>query len=101
AQENTPRYTVLQIGAWRNPKQCYFDYTEQEPGLSGDSLQAKFAFASSYERIGGGTTWHWLGTCLRLFPNDFEMQTKYKQGVDWPGGAKFYDALVPYYEQAT
>ncbi|ALM53362.1 GMC family oxidoreductase [Halomonas huangheensis] len=101
AKENTPRYTVLQIGAWRNPRQCYFDYTAQEPNLSPDSPHAKFAFASSYERIGGGTTWHWLGTCLRLFPHDFELKTRYGQGVDWPGGAKFYDALVPYYEQAT
>ena len=101
ATENVPRYTVLQIGAWRNSKQCYFDYTPQAPGLSGDSPDAKFAFASSYERIGGGTTWHWLGTSLRLFPSDFEMQTRYGHGVDWPGGANFYNELVPYYETAT
>ncbi len=99
--ENVPRYTVLQIGAWRKPNQCYFDYPPQDPGLKGDSPNAKFAFASSYERIGGGTTWHWLGTSLRLFPSDFELQTRYGQGVDWPGGAQFYDQLVPYYEQAT
>lgn len=99
--ENVPRYTVLQIGAWRKPQQCYFDYPPQDPGLVGDSPNAKFAFASSYERIGGGTTWHWLGTSLRLFPSDFELQTRYGQGVDWPGGASFYDELVPYYEVAT
>ncbi|MBP6519540.1 GMC family oxidoreductase [Shewanella sp.] len=101
AKENVPRYTVLQIGAWRNPKQCYFDYTPQSEHLKPDSPEAKFAFASSYERIGGGTTWHWLGTSLHLLPNDFELQTQYKQGVDWPGGKQFYQALVPYYEQAT
>lgn len=101
AQENVPRYTVLQIGAWRNAKQCYFTYPPQDSGLSGDSPEAKFAFASSYERIGGGTTWHWLGTSLRLFPNDFELKTRYGQGVDWPGGKNFYQALVPYYEKAT
>ncbi|MCS6116240.1 GMC family oxidoreductase [Shewanella baltica] len=101
AKENVPRYTVLQIGAWRNPKQCYFDYTPQPEHLKPDSPEAKFAFASSYERIGGGTTWHWLGTSLHLLPNDFELQTQYKQGVDWPGGKQFYQALVPYYEQAT
>jgi choline dehydrogenase-like flavoprotein len=99
--ENVPRYTVLQIGAWRKPQQCYFDYPPQEPDLSGDSPNARFAFASSYERIGGGTTWHWLGTSLRHFPSDFELKTRYGQGVDWPGGAAFYDALVPYYEKAT
>ncbi len=100
-KENTPRYTVLQIDAWRKPDQCYFDYTPQDPGVTGTSLNAKFAFASSYERIGGGTTWHWLGTSLRLFPEDFELSTLFGQGVDWPDGAKFYQNLVPYYEQAT
>ncbi|RUL72501.1 GMC family oxidoreductase [Dyella choica] len=101
ALENVPRYTVLQINAWRKPDQCYFTYPPQPPGLTGDSQEALFAFASSYERIGGGTTWHWLGTSLRLFPNDFELKTQYGQGVDWPGGKKFYQALVPYYEKAT
>ena len=101
AQENVPRYTVLQIGPWRNPKQCYFTYSPQELHLTGDSPRANFAFASSYERIGGGTTWHWLGTSLRLFPNDFELKTLYGQGVDWPGGKDFYQKLVPYYEKAT
>ena len=101
ATENTPRYTVLQVGAWRKPDQCYFDYPEQDPGVTGTSLNAKFAFASSYERIGGGTTWHWLGTCLRLFPQDFAMHTLYNQGIDWPGGAQFYQDLVPFYEKAV
>lgn len=100
-KENTPRYTVLQINAWRNSKQCYFDYPEQDPKLEGDSPNAKFAFGSSYERIGGGTTWHWLGTSLRFLPNDFILKTKYGVGEDWPGGKKFFDDLVPYYEKAT
>lgn len=100
-KENTPRYTVLQIGAWRKPKQCYFDYEDQPGVLAPDSPDANFAFASSYERIGGGTTWHWLGTSLRFVPNDFVMKSKYGVGVDWPGGKAFYDKLVPYYEKAT
>lgn len=41
-------------------------------------------FASTYERVGGGTMWHWMGTALRLLPNDFRMQSVYKVGVDWP-----------------
>ncbi|MDF3981654.1 GMC family oxidoreductase [Luteibacter sp. PPL201] len=99
--ENVPRYTVLQINSWRKPEQCYFTYPPQAPGLSGDSPDVLFAFASSYERIGGGTTWHWLGTSLRHFPHDFELKSRYGQGVDWPGGPAFYQALVPYYEKAT
>ena len=97
------RYTVLQIDSWRKPKQCYFDYEQQVQGLSGDSPDANFAYGSSYERIGGGTTWHWLGTSLRFLPNDFKLKTKYGVGVDWPSanGQDFYDYLVPYYEKAT
>ncbi len=101
ARENAPRYTVLQIGSWRKPTQCYFDYTPQDPGVSGTSLNAKFAFASSYERVAGGTTWHWSGTCLRLFPEDFQLQKLYQHGVNWPDSEKFYQSLVPFYEKAV
>ncbi|HLM67566.1 MAG TPA: GMC family oxidoreductase [Longimicrobium sp.] len=54
-------------------------------------------FASTYERVGGGTTWHWLGTSLRLLPSDFHTQTTYGRGVDWPIG---YADLEPWYCQA-
>ena len=30
-------------------------------------------FKSTYLKVLGGTTWHWLGTCLRLVPNDFRL----------------------------
>lgn len=54
-------------------------------------------FESDYTRALGGTTLHWLGTCLRMLPNDFQLQTRYGQGVDWPIS---YDELRPYYERA-
>ena len=54
-------------------------------------------FSSDYERRVGGTTWHWLGTCPRLLPSDFEMQSRFGVGVDWPIG---YDDLEPWYVQA-
>ena len=41
-------------------------------------------FASTYIKVVGGTTWHWLGTCLRLVPNDFRLKSLYGRGVDWP-----------------
>ncbi|MBL4606023.1 MAG: GMC family oxidoreductase [Flavobacteriaceae bacterium] len=100
-KENTPRYTVLQIDSWRKPKQSYFDFQQQQANLQGDSPKANFAYGSSYERIGGGTTWHWSGTSLRFIPNDFVLKSKYGVGVDWPGGKDFYNKLVPYYEKAT
>ena len=54
-------------------------------------------FASTYLKVVGGTTWHWLGTCLRLLPNDFRLKTLYGQGVDWPIS---YDELEPFYARA-
>jgi glucose dehydrogenase len=54
-------------------------------------------FKSSYERRVGGTTWHWLGTTVRLLPSDFEMQTRYGVGVDWPLS---YQELEPWYGEA-
>lgn len=54
-------------------------------------------FGSDYLRAQGGTMLHWLGTCLRMVPHDFEMAARYGQGRDWPLG---YDELSPYYDRA-
>jgi choline dehydrogenase-like flavoprotein len=54
-------------------------------------------FQSDYTRALGGTSLHWLGTCLRMLPSDFELHSRYGQGVDWPFG---YSELRPYYERA-
>jgi choline dehydrogenase-like flavoprotein len=54
-------------------------------------------FSSDYLRSAGGTTMHWLGTCLRMLPSDFELAGRYGVGADWPIG---YDELLPYYERA-
>ena len=54
-------------------------------------------FASTYIKVVGGTTWHWLGTCLRLLPSDFRVRSLYGHGVDWPIS---YDDLEPHYGAA-
>lgn len=54
-------------------------------------------FASTYIKTVGGTTWHWLGTALRLLPADFELRTRFGQGADWPID---YAALSAYYDKA-
>jgi choline dehydrogenase-like flavoprotein len=59
--------------------------------------QGPLPFGSDYLRAKGGTTLHWLGTCLRMLPSDFRLYSLYGRGVDWPFG---YDDLVPYYEKA-
>jgi choline dehydrogenase-like flavoprotein len=51
-------------------------------------------FSSTYERQVGGTTWHWLGTAIRLLPSDFRMKSEFGVGVDWPIS---YDDLEPWY----
>ena len=54
-------------------------------------------FRSTYLRQVGGTTWHWLGTALRLLPHDFELRSRYGVGVDWP---LTYADLAPWYDAA-
>lgn len=54
-------------------------------------------FKSTYLKVVGGTTWHWLGTCLRLLPNDFRLKSAYGRGVDWPIS---YTELEPFYGRA-
>jgi glucose dehydrogenase len=54
-------------------------------------------FKSTYLKVLGGTTWHWLGTAIRLIPSDFKTQTLFGRGVDWP---ITYSDLEPYYTQA-
>jgi len=70
------RPTVLSLsnsGDWRDPSKSYLIQTGTVP------------FSSTYERTGGGTSVHWLGTCLRLLPNDFNMKQRYQlDWAEWP-----------------
>jgi choline dehydrogenase-like flavoprotein len=45
----------------------------------------------------GGTTQHWLGTALRMLPNDFRTADLYGHSVNWPIS---YADLNRYYEMA-
>jgi choline dehydrogenase-like flavoprotein len=56
----------------------------QDPAKSYLIQKGPLPFASTYERINGGTSRHWLGTSLRNVPNDFVMRDKYGVFVDWP-----------------
>jgi glucose dehydrogenase len=80
------RPTVLSLRGdnWKDPKQSYLIQKGPRP------------FASTYDRIAGGTS-HWLGTCLRFVPNDFKMKSRYGQLVDWPIE---YNDLNPWYGAA-
>ncbi|MGP2493583.1 GMC family oxidoreductase [Mesorhizobium sp. PUT5] len=54
-------------------------------------------FRSTYIKAVGGTTWHWLGTAIRMSPNDFRLSSLYGRGSDWPVG---YDEIEPFYVEA-
>src|SRR5690554_2420231 len=41
-------------------------------------------FKSTYVKVVGGTTWHWLGTAIRMSPEDFRLNSTFGKGVDWP-----------------
>jgi choline dehydrogenase-like flavoprotein len=83
--------------------ECAYPNTAYAPHPRSDNLDDYYVqagpqkFSSTYLRQVGGTTWHWLGTCLRLVPDDFRLATRFGRGVDWPIG---YDALEPWYGEA-
>ncbi|WP_447889080.1 GMC family oxidoreductase [Serratia fonticola] len=54
-------------------------------------------FSSTYTRYLGGTTLHWLGTSLRMLPEDFRLKSLYGVGIDWPID---YQELEPWYRKA-
>lgn len=54
------------------------------------------AFGSTYERMPGGTTQHWLGTALRMDKSSFRLKSEYGVLRDWPSQIS-YDSLEPYY----
>jgi choline dehydrogenase-like flavoprotein len=87
ANGNAPQPDVLDVGS-TDPAADSRGYLVQ---------QGPQPFKSDYPRQGGGTTLHWLGTCLRMLPQDFEMRSRYGVGLDWPIS---YEDLKPYYEMA-
>lgn len=94
-KEATPRPTILGLNNWTDPDQSYLVQPKPTP-----PAPQNLPFASTYERVGGGTTWHWLGTSLRLVPDDLTMYTTYKvfdPAADWPIG---YAELEQLYGQA-
>jgi choline dehydrogenase-like flavoprotein len=82
APNGRPTVMTLGPGDWDNPTKSYLVQSKVK-----DNGEPATPFASTYDRIAGGTS-HWLGTCLRFVPADFEMRKRYpncpKEFVDWP-----------------
>lgn len=96
-------YRNLPLAAKGNPIECYpsrpwAPHPEPE-GAGKDYLQlsGENAYAQSYVRYAGGSTWHWAGTCWRLTPADMQLRSRYGVGRDWVFD---YDTLEPYYVRA-
>ncbi len=86
---NAPQPSVLNTAGFN---------TVEKPDTKGYFVQqGPMAFTSDYTRYIGGTTLHWLGTCLRMLPVDFKLQDNFGHGLNWP---ITYDELQPYYEKA-
>jgi choline dehydrogenase-like flavoprotein len=69
------------------------NYYYYPPGYTGDP------FKSFYERLVGGSLWHWQGIYVRMLPTDFTMKSTFgvKDSVDWP--IRYHD-VEPYYVRA-
>ena len=65
----------------------YFDYTEA----------SKDSFRAGYTRLTGGSTWAWRGNTPRFLPTDFNLNSTYGVGRDWPIS---YDDLEKFYCEA-
>ena len=84
---NAPRATIQDVTITANGtrtklernQQTYLTYDEGE-GI--DYMQSPFA--STYERVAGGTGNHWMGTCLRMADVDFRILDEYGVGKNWP-----------------
>lgn len=85
---NAPQPTVLDV----NP------ITPGHPDTAGYFVQmGPQPFRSTYDVYLGGTTLHWLGTTLRMLPDDFEMRTRFGVAENWPIR---YDQLGGWYAAA-
>jgi len=82
----TPRATVLSIGGKPDVSHLIQSETAGVSGTTPDNQPEvrQLQFSSTYDRIGGGTAWHWLGSVPRLVPHDLTMKTTYDVFYDWP-----------------
>lgn len=73
--------------------------TDEMPDPHYRYVDKSLPFKSLYERLVGGSLWHWQGLVPRMVPNDFRMNKAYglKQVRDWPIS---YSDLAPYYREA-
>ena len=84
------KYRFVQPSPIEDGGKNYYDY-------DAESIAKKRFFKSYYERLVGGSTWHWQGIYIRMLPNDFRTKKLYGVGFDWPLS---YEELEPWYVRA-
>jgi glucose dehydrogenase len=59
-------------------------------------------FKSFYERLVGGSTWHWQAIYVRMLPSDFKMKSHFGFDDDWPitNWPISYEDVEPWYVKA-
>ena len=62
-----------------------------------DSSSPPYPYKQSIVKGIGGSTLAWLGTAVRLLPDDFEMHNQFGIGVDWSIN---YPSMEEYYQEA-
>jgi choline dehydrogenase-like flavoprotein len=66
------------------PQHNELDLAIDDPSQGYFIQRGPLPYRSTYTRYAGGTTLHWLGTSLRMLPEDFRMQSLYGVAQDWP-----------------
>ena len=79
------------------PASAEFPYPRADEAEPWYTQSGPDRFKSPYLKAVGGTTWHWLGTTLRLVPDDFRIKSLFGIAVDWPIA---YRVLEPWYQAA-
>jgi glucose dehydrogenase len=94
-QAKPPKYRFVQPDPVANGENYYF-YDDSDPTKKSDR------FKSFYERLVGGSTWHWQGIYIRMLPSDFRMKSHFQFGNDWPVAdwPISYDDIEPWYVKA-
>ena len=117
ASINAGRPTVLSLSvrAWQVPHKAQWWNGEQQKKCDPKNLDVNYLdqadsplpFASTYERIAGGTARHWMGISLRHLRNDFRMGQQYHQFKgqngdlsNWPNWPVSYEDMDPWYARA-
>ena len=78
--------------------ECAYPNTRYAPHPRADDLDTYYVqggpqkFSSTYLRQVGGTTWHFLGTFLRLVPDDFRLASRFGRGIRHNADAEFQGA---------